>query len=57
MPESDAWVLALDHQLLAAVGAREMVHWTETPTRLDVPLSDLWNRRFRTTPALRGTAP
>lgn len=42
MPESTpwdsaAWLLTLDHQLLAAVGEREFVHLIETPTLLDVP--------------------
>ena len=39
MPESTAWMLALDRQLLAAVGERELVHLIETPTLLAVPRS------------------
>lgn len=42
MPESSpdstaAWILALDGQLRAAVGERELVHLVEVPTLLEVP--------------------
>ena len=46
-----AWVLALDDQLRAAVGERELIHLIETPTLLETPLSPhycrqvvLWNQ-------------
>ena len=42
MAESAAWVLALDHQLRAAVSEREMVHLIETPTLLEVPRSPFY---------------
>ena len=45
MAESTAWVLALDQQLLAAVGEREMVHLIETPTLLEVPRSPFYCRQ------------
>lgn len=45
MSEGVAWILALDHQLLAAVGEREMVHLIETPTLLDVPYSPFYCRQ------------
>lgn len=45
MPESTAWVLALDRQLLAAVGEREMVHLVEMPTLLEVPRSPPYCRQ------------
>ena len=45
MAESAAWVLALDHQLFAAVGEREMVHVVETPTLLEVPRSPPYCRQ------------
>ncbi len=45
MAESTAWVLALDGQLLAAVGEREMVHVIETPILLDVPCSPPYCRQ------------
>jgi chemotaxis signal transduction protein len=45
MPESAAWVLALDSQLLAAVGERELVHLVEAPTLLDVPYSPSYCRQ------------
>jgi chemotaxis signal transduction protein len=43
--ESAAWVLMLDHQLLAAVGERELVHLIEAPTLLDVPRSPPYCRQ------------
>jgi chemotaxis signal transduction protein len=43
-PDSAAWVLALDSQLLAAVGERELVHLIEAPTLLEVPLSPYYCR-------------
>lgn len=39
MAEGAAWILALDQQLRAAVGEREMVHLIEAPTLLAVPHS------------------
>ena len=45
MAESTAWVLALDQQLLAAVGEREMVHLIEAPTLLEVPRSPFYCRQ------------
>ncbi|MDS4030580.1 MAG: chemotaxis protein CheW [Candidatus Contendobacter sp.] len=45
MAESAAWVLALDHQLRAAVGERELVHLIETPILLDVPRSPHYCRQ------------
>ena len=45
MAENAAWVLALDHQLLAAVGERELVHLIETPTLLEVPCSPSYCRQ------------
>ena len=45
MPESTAWMLALDRQLLAAVGERELVHVIETPILLDVPYSPSYCRQ------------
>jgi len=51
--ESNAWVLALDDQLRAAVGERELIHLIEKPTLLETPLSPhycrkvvLWNNRL-----------
>lgn len=51
--ESNAWVLALDDQLRAAVGEHELIHLIEKPVLLDVPLSPyycrqvvLWNDRL-----------
>ncbi len=43
--DSAAWVLMLDHQLLAAVGERELVHLIEAPTLLDVPRSPSYCRQ------------
>ena len=43
--ESTAWVLALDDQLRAAVGERELIHLIETPTLLEVPLSPYYCRQ------------
>ena len=45
MAESTAWVLALDQQLRAAVGEREMVHLIEAPTLLEVPRSPFYCRQ------------
>lgn len=45
MPESTAWVLVLDRQLLAAVGERELVHLIEMPVLLDVPRSPPYCRQ------------
>lgn len=45
MAESAAWMLALDYQLRAAVGERELVHLIETPTLLDVPRSPPYCRQ------------
>ncbi len=43
--DSAAWVLMLDHQLLAAVGERELVHLIEAPTLLDIPRSPSYCRQ------------
>lgn len=45
MAESAAWVLALDHQLRAAVGERELAHLIEVPILLDVPRSPPYCRQ------------
>ncbi len=45
MAESDAWVLALDLQLRAAVGKRELVHLIETPMLFEVPRSPSYCRQ------------
>ncbi len=43
--ESTAWVLALDDQLRAAVGERELIHLIEAPALLEVPLSPYYCRQ------------
>jgi len=43
--QSAAWMLALDDQLRAAVGERELIHLIETPTLLETPLSPYYCRQ------------
>jgi chemotaxis signal transduction protein len=43
--ESTAWMLALDSQLLAAVGELELVHLIEAPMLLEVPCSPYYCRQ------------
>jgi chemotaxis signal transduction protein len=43
-PDSAAWILALDGQLRAAVGERELVHLIEVPTLLNVPFCPYYCR-------------
>jgi hypothetical protein len=42
---SNAWLLALDPYLRAAVGERELIQLIETPTLLEVPLSPYYCRQ------------
>lgn len=44
--QATAWVLALDSELRAAVGEREMVHLIETPTLLDAPWTPFYCRQI-----------